>query len=37
MEVPLDVVTLIVNQENDWGKPMVDHSREFLDTKLPGN
>lgn len=37
VEVPLDVVTLIVDQENDWGEPMVDHSGKFLDTELPAN
>ena len=37
MEVPLDVVAAIVNQEDDWGESIVDHSGKFLDTKLAGN
>ena len=37
VEVPLDVVAAIVKQEDDWGESMVEHSGEFLDTKLPGD
>ena len=37
MEAPLDVVAAVVQKENDWGKLMVDHGGELLDTELPGD
>ena len=37
VQIPLDVVAAIVDQEDDWGKPMVDHGGEFLDRELSGD
>jgi len=37
MQVPLDIITAIVDQENDWGNPMVDHGGKFLDRELSGD
>ena len=37
VQVSLDGVTAIVDQENDWGKPVVNHRGEFLDGKLAGD
>ena len=34
MQISLDVVTAIVDQEDDRGKSMVDHGGEFLDREL---